>query len=80
MKNWLMATLLGLVLITAGVSGLTNSPAIAAQVPAPPAAVQKDGPFRLLLAARAHARHRRMEGFHADVMEENGAWWVVFYP
>lgn len=78
----LMATFLGIVLIAAGVSGLANPPALTAQapVPVPPVAVQKEGPFRLLAAAKVRARHRRMEGFHADVTGENGAWWVVFYP
>jgi hypothetical protein len=80
MRCWLTAVLLGVVTFAAGASVQANPPIIVAQVPAPPAPVQKDGPFRLLLAAKADARHRRAQGFRADVVSETGVWWVVFYP
>lgn len=78
MKNWVLATVLGAVTM-AGVAALAHPPTIAAQV-TPPAGVQKDGPFRLLLAARADAQHRRAQGFRTEVTQENGVWWVVYYP
>jgi hypothetical protein len=77
MKHLLTAALVGIVLILGGASAQANPPAVVAQ--APPA-VQKDGPYRLLLAAKADARHRRAQGFHADVVREDGVWWVVYYP
>ena len=53
----LIAAFLGVVLIAAGVSGLANPPALTAQapVPVPPIAMQKEGPFRLLAAAKVRA-------------------------
>jgi hypothetical protein len=79
MKHWLTVALVGAVLIAAGAFAQANPPTIVAQAPPPPTAAQRDGPFRLLVAAKADARHRRAQGFRADVVLENGFWWVVYY-
>src|SRR5262249_43234594 len=80
MKNWLLATSLSLVTLAVGVFPLAKPSTVAAQDPAPPVAVQKDGPFRLRAVAKADARQRRAQGFRADVTLEHGKWWVIFYP
>ena len=80
MKYWMIAVLLCVATIAVGASAQSPSPNRVSQVPPPsPAAVQKEGPFRLLTVARAHARQLRRQGFHADVVSESGLWWVVFY-
>jgi hypothetical protein len=82
MKSWLTATLLVALTIVGCAAALAQPPTAVAQapVPPPPGGVQKDGPFRLLVAARAHAKHRRGQGFRTEVVKESGMWWVVFYP
>jgi hypothetical protein len=80
MKHSLLAALLAVATIAACASAQANPPVTLAQAPPPGVPAQKDGPFRLLLAARADARHRRIQGFHADVVSENGMWWVIYYP
>jgi hypothetical protein len=79
MRHLLTAVLLGAATLTAGACALAHPPALVAQAPPPPAGVQKDGPFRLLVRARKHAHFRRVQGFRAEVISENGFWWVVYY-
>ncbi len=78
MKYWLTGALLGAATIAAGASAQATPTTLVAQAPAPPS-VQKDGPYRLLVAAKADARHRRIQGFQADVVWENGVWWVIYH-
>lgn len=83
MKIWLTAALLGGLMIAADASAQVPPPIIAQVPPAPPSAppaTQRDGPYHLLLHARVDARERRIHGLHADVVEEHGLWYVVYYP
>ena len=41
------------------------------------AVVLKDGPFRLLLAAKAQAHRRQMQGYRTQIVDEKGLWWVL---
>jgi hypothetical protein len=78
MKYWLTAALLCVLAIPASTFVQVNPATLVAQAPPPP--VQKDGPFRLLVVARAHARQRQAQGFRTNIVAENGVWWVLFYP
>jgi hypothetical protein len=80
MKARLTALVLIALTIAVGASVQADPPPVVVPGPPPGAAVQKDGPFRLLVAARADVNHRRAQGYHAEAMKENGLWWVVFYP
>jgi hypothetical protein len=44
-----------------------------------PAPALRDGPYRVLVTAKTEARHRRLQGFKADVVNENGKWWVYYH-
>jgi hypothetical protein len=79
MKSWFTAILLVALTIVIGAPAQADGPPVVVPVPPPGAAVQRDGPFRLLVAARADANHRRSQGFHAEPVRENGLWWVVYY-
>ena len=82
MKNTLTVAVLGIVLLSSGASTEANPPTPVAQVPGAPVPppMQRDGPYRVLVAAKVDARHRRAQGFRADVVIENGLWWVLYYP
>ncbi len=85
MKIWHMAALVGALAIVADASAQVPPPVVAqVQVPLPPPspapAMQRDGPYHLLLHARIDARERKAHGLHADVVEERGLWYVVYYP
>jgi hypothetical protein len=80
MKYWLTVALLGMGSIVAAASAQTTPPTIVAQASASTVVASKDGPFRLLAVAKADARQRRAQGFRADVVLENGFWWVIYYP
>jgi len=77
-KYWLAGALLGALTIAASASAQANPPTVVAKAPPPPVGVQKDGPFRLLLRAKVDAQHRRQQGYRADVVWENGVWWVIY--
>ncbi len=88
MKVSLTAALLGALTIAAVASAQTNPPPIVAQTlvpvpappPSPPVITHRDGPYHLLLHARTDAASRRAHGLRADIVLENGMWWVVYYP
>lgn len=82
MKAWLATAVVVALTMAASLSAQTPAPPVVAQVPVPPppGTVQRDGPYRLLLHAKVDARERRAHGLRADVVWENGMWWVVYYP
>jgi hypothetical protein len=79
MKARLLAIVLVALTVAVGAAAQADPPPIVTPVPPPAVGVQKDGPFRLLVAARADANHRRAQGFHAEPVKENHLWWVVYY-
>ena len=76
MKIWLTATLAFALMIAAGVSVQADPPG-GVPIPVPAPVVFKDGPYRLLLAAKAQARHRQDQGYRTEIANENGLWWVL---
>jgi hypothetical protein len=79
MKACLMAILIGAAALGVSAVALADPPSTVVPVPAPPVVIQRDGPYRLLVAAKADARHRRAHGFQADIAKEAGLWWVVYH-
>jgi hypothetical protein len=79
MKMWLTASLVLAITIVAGVAVQADPVPPPPPIPVPAPGMIKDGPFHLLVAAKAHARHRRVQGYRTDIVVENGLWYVVCY-
>jgi hypothetical protein len=79
MKPWSTIVLLLALTVVGNAVAQTGPPIAPDSVPVQTNSPQRDGPFRLLAAARAHANRRRAQGYHADIVKERRFWWVICY-
>lgn len=79
MKSRLTITLLAALAIAGSAVAQADPPVVVVPTTAPASVSQRDGPFRLLVAARGHANRRRAQGFQTEIIRENAMWWVAYY-
>jgi hypothetical protein len=86
MKVMLTAALLGALAVAEGASAQTTPPTVPVQayppnpIPPPPTNGGKDGPYNSVFRAGIDARIRRLHCLRAEVRNEEGLWYVIWYP